>query len=96
MTKDVFDWDGMIKDLARHLLAAASQEQVAYVVTDAERDAGQLGCPSDFWSRLTVEYEFLLATRNWPPSSKVLATKLAPVVRTLIRLKAATARPPVT
>jgi hypothetical protein len=94
LTKDAFDWGRMIKDLAQHLLAAVSQEQVGYIIADTERDVGRLGGPADFWSRLMVEYEFLLTSHHWPPSTKLLATKLAPVVRTLIRLKAASVRPP--
>lgn len=89
MTHGVFDWKRMVKDLAKHLISAPNKEQVSYIIADAERDVTRLGCcPPDFWSGLLTEYEALLADHPLPPSSRLLATKLAPTVRTAIAEKA--------
>jgi hypothetical protein len=87
VTHGVFDWKRMVKDLAKHLMSAPNKEQVSYIIADAERDVTRLGCPADFWSRLLTEYEALLADHPLPPSSRLLATKLAPTVRASIAEK---------
>jgi hypothetical protein len=83
----VFDWNGIVKDLAQHLISAPSKERVGYIICDAERDAARLGCPSDFWDRILSEYEALVARRPLAVSYSLLAAKWAPVVRTMIRRK---------
>jgi hypothetical protein len=84
-----FDWDRIIKDLAQHLVSAPSQDQIRYILADAEKDVARLGRPSGFWGRLLVEYEARLIERPMPASSRSLAKQMAPFVRALIRLKAA-------
>jgi hypothetical protein len=84
-----FDWDRIIKDLAQHLVSAPSQDQIRYILADAERDVARLGRPSGFWDRLLVEYEARLIERPMPASSRSVAKQMAPFVRALIRLKAA-------
>ena len=87
MTGAVFDWNGMVRDLAQHLISAPSKEQVSYILDDADRDVTRLGCPPDFWSRVLGEYEALLTGHPWPGTSRSLAEKLAPTVRAVIRRK---------
>ena len=87
MTRAVFDWNGVVRDLAQHLISAPSKEQVSYIIADADRDVTRLGCPPDFWSKLLDEYEALLIGHPWPGSSRSLAARLAPTVREAIGLK---------
>lgn len=89
MAGGTFDWDRIIKDLAQHLVSAPSQDQIRYILADAEKDVARLGRPSGFWGRLLVEYEARLIERPMPASSRSLAKQMAPFVRALIRLKAA-------
>jgi hypothetical protein len=84
-----FDWDRIIKDLAQHLVSAPSQDQIRYILADAERDVARLGTPPGFWNKLLVEYEACLIERPMPASSRSVAKQMAPFVRALIRLKAA-------
>jgi len=83
------DWARIIKDLAQHLVSAPNQDQIRYIVADAERDVSRLGRPADFWNKLLVEYEACLIERPMPPSSRSVAKQMAPFVRAIIRLKAA-------
>ena len=89
MAAGTFDWDRIIKDLAQHLVSAPSQEQIRYILADAEKDVARLGCPAGFWNKLLVEYEACLIERPMPASSRSIAKKMAPSVRAIIRLKAA-------
>jgi hypothetical protein len=83
-----FDWDRIIKDLAQHLVSAPGQDQIRYILADAERDVTRLGRPPDFWNKLLVEYEACLIERPIPASSRSIAKQMAPVVRATIRSKA--------
>jgi len=89
MAAGTFDWDRIIRDLAWHLVSAPSQDQIRHILADAERDVSRLGRPPDFWNKLLVEYKVCLIERPMPISSRSMAKQMAPVVRTIVRSKAA-------
>lgn len=89
MAGGTFDWDRIIKDLAQHLASAPSQDQIRYILADAEKDVARLGPPPGFWNKLLGDYEACLLERTMPVSSRSIAKQMAPFVRAIIRLKAA-------
>jgi hypothetical protein len=50
------DWAFLARNLAAHLAAATSMENVDRILQDAQRDAAQLLAPPEFWSYVSDEY----------------------------------------
>jgi hypothetical protein len=70
------DWDAIVADLARHLVAASSIEQIERIVFDVDRDLARVGPPPDFWTKLRNTYEGL-ARRKVSENDAIVSALLA-------------------
>ena len=66
------DWSFVARDLAKHLSAVEDVPSVARILSQAEKDASELGAPADFWARVMTAYRDRTLRAGRAPSTEIL------------------------